>query len=110
MRDQILAEGWLTTADAARMLERSVDGVRWLARQGQLPYERTLSGQFLFRAGVVQRVVAQRAVARTRNRSARLQALRPRMLRVGLEPRQLCLDFSARLSLVGSRGKGRKVA
>jgi len=92
------------------MLERSVKGVRWLARHGRLPYEQTRSGQFLFREGIVRRVVEQRAANRINSRAQMLLAVRPRMVRVGVAPRQLELDFSARLTLVGSRGKGRKVA
>jgi len=101
---------WLTTADVARLLERTPDGVRWLARTGQLTYQQTHSGVRLFRRGTVRRFVQARAEARLQRRTERLAALRPQMLRVNCEPRQLVLDFSARLKLVGSRGKGRKVA
>ena len=101
---------WLTTRDVARMLQLTVDGVRWLARSGGLPFEQARSGIRFFRLGDVRRLMVKRGDERIADRSARLAALRPRMLRVGLEPQQLVLDFSARLRLVGSRGKGRKVA
>jgi hypothetical protein len=110
MRNQILTEQWLTTGDAARMLQLTREGVRWLVRQERLPCEWTHRGARLFRKGVIKRLVEARAEGRIKSRGERLAALRPRMLRVDLEPRQLSLDFSARLKLVGSRGKGRRVA
>jgi len=101
---------WLTTGDVAKMLQLSTEGVRELVRVGRLACEWTVSGVRIFRQGLVMRLVEQRATERIRSRSAMLRAVRPQMLRVGIEPRQLSLDFSARLQLVGSRGKGRKVA
>ena len=38
----------LTTADAARVLDISPDGVRWLTRNGRLPAIRTRSGVRLY--------------------------------------------------------------
>jgi hypothetical protein len=115
MPNRILAEvyrgeKWLTTGTAARMLERTREGVRYLVRTGQLTCEWTESGTRLFRKGAVRKLCERRAEERSRSREALLQAVRPRMLRVGIEPQQLSLDFRARLKLVGSRGKGRKVA
>jgi len=118
MRSCILAETyrprdddeWLTTGDVAKVLQTTREGVRWLVREKRLTCERTRSGVRLFRRGTVRRLAIARADARLRRRAEQLAALRPRMLRVDIEPRQLSLDFSARLKLVGSRGKGRKVA
>lgn len=107
-----LASMLLTTADAARLLQVTRFGVHHLARTAQLAHERTLSGQRLFRYGLVMRLVERRAAARIQRRGAYLAAVRVHMLKVGAsgEGRQLALDFSARLKLVGARGKGRKVA
>lgn len=117
MRDRILAERWrhverpgdrtwLTTGDVAKVLELTAEGVRHLVRSQVLDCELTVKGQRLFRLVDVRRVVVQRAEARI----AGLVAIQPRMAKATIEPRQLALDFSARLKLVGSRGKGRKVA
>ena len=84
----------LTTADAARMLEISRWSVRWLAREGQLSYQRTRSGVRLFWEGEVQRLVARRAAARLR----RVTAFRPKLLTFSGQPRQLSL-FGARTRL-----------
>jgi helix-turn-helix protein len=106
MRDHILAGGlraytgapqWLTTADAARMLQMTVHGVRWLARQGRLASEATVSGQRLFRLGDVLRLVEQRAAARLTR-----VVTRPSRTPIG-EPRQLSLFGRARLRLVAER-------
>jgi hypothetical protein len=95
----------LTTGDVARVLGVSAEGVRHLVRMAELTCERTVSGLRVFRVAEVRRLVVARA-------DRRLHAVRaaPRMVTASLEPRQLALDFSARLKLVGSRGKGRKVA
>ncbi len=87
--------GWLTTADVARMLERSPRGVRWLADQEHLSCERTLSQQRLFRSSDVLRLVEKRAKARLRG----VRVLRPK--RIGLRdgPQQLSL-FARHLQLV----------
>jgi hypothetical protein len=90
----------LTTIDAARMLEVTDRGVRWLAHTKQLACERTLSGQLLFRKGVVRTLGDRRADDRVRTRSARLAAVRRQMARADGEPRQLPL-FKARLRIVG---------
>jgi hypothetical protein len=118
MRDQSVANArgaatgneWLTTGDVARVLQISRNGVRWLVRQRRLTCEWTHSGVRLFRSGMVLRLMQQRATARIQRRGERLATLRLHMLRADLEPRQLSLDFHARLQLVGSRGKGRRVA
>jgi Helix-turn-helix domain len=86
---------WLTTADVARRLGLTKNGVRWLVRTGQLACEWTRSGQRLWRYGEVQRCLTERADARARSRRERLAAVRVRMLKARLEPRQV------RLRLVG---------
>jgi hypothetical protein len=103
---------WLTTGGAAKLLQMTRYGVHHLARTRQLPHEQTFSGQLLFRYGAVMKLVEQRAAARLQRRSQLLTAVRTRMLKAAAdgEARQLTLDFSARLRLVGSRGKGRQVA
>jgi len=113
MRAHILAERraeFLTTGTVGKMLGRTREGVRYLVRTGRLTCEWTESGTRIFRKAAVHKLSDQLVDERSRSRQARLQAIRPQMLRVGLEPRQLSLDFRARLKLVGSRGKGRKVA
>jgi excisionase family DNA binding protein len=84
---------WLTTIDAARALRLTTRGVRWLVQQGRLACQRTRSGQYLFRAEDVLQAVQQRA-------AATLAMVRPRMVRVRAEPRQLSLFGRARLRLV----------
>src|SRR5947209_14530060 len=101
---------FLTTGEVARLLQVTPNGVRWLVRDARLACTRTHSGVRLFHPETVMQVMNERAKARIRSRAERLAALRPRMLRVDLEPRQLALDFRARLTLVGSRSTGRKVA
>lgn len=49
----------LTTLDAARRLNRSVDRVRAYEREGKLPAQRTRSGQRLFKASDVDRLAGQ---------------------------------------------------
>jgi len=94
---------WLTTQDAAIQLGISVWGVRFLARQGELGYEVTRGGQFLFTLADVQRCLVARAAARNRPRMAQLQAVRVTMLKAGPEPRQLALfPRRSRLRLVSS--------
>lgn len=102
----------VTTLDAARLLQLTRHGVRHLANTGELAGERTLSGQWMFRYGVVMQLVERRAATRVRRRGAQLAAVHVRMLKAGAagEARQMTLDFGARLKLVGARGKGRKVA
>ena len=70
----------LTTGDAARLLDVSASGVRWLEATGQLRGDRTLSGQRVFRVHEVMRLVAERA----RQRHPRLATVRPRMARAQL--------------------------
>jgi hypothetical protein len=80
---------WWTTVDVRRALRISGEGVRWLVRRGRLEYERTRSGQYLFREDDVRRLLHERA-------ERRLATIRPRMLRAPTGPRQLPL-FSAQV-------------
>src|SRR5438046_2598424 len=92
MRDRSVAEPrWLTTADAAKRLDLTPRGVRWLARQQRLVSERTASGQWLFPREEIRRVLLARAEDRAQSRSAALRAVRCRMVRAHLEPRQLSM-------------------
>lgn len=92
---------WLTTARAAHRLGVTPQWVRKLARDGALIGVVTESGQRIFRRGDVQRYLLQRTEDRARSRSAVLQAVRGRMEKAGVEPRQLSL-FGPRLQLVRS--------
>lgn len=56
----------LGTSEAARLLGVSVNGVRWLEREGLLPCERMLGGQRAWRLETVLALVADRAKARAR--------------------------------------------
>ncbi len=85
------ARGWLTTATVARMLERSTRWVRWLARHRELACEMTDAGQRLFRPDTVRQYLERRTSAHQQSRHERLAALRPKMLRGCIEPRQLSL-------------------
>lgn len=84
---------WLTTADVARMLELTSEGVRDLVRRQQLVCQRTRAGWRLFRFGDVQRLAERRMTARLTGK-LRVQP------RARGEPRQLSLFGSARLRLV----------
>ena len=86
---------WLTTADVARMLERSPWSVRWMARTGRLPCEVTRSGQHLFRPSEVYRLADQRVKARMRS----VYVGRPKRWSPPGTPRQVSL-FRAPLRLV----------
>jgi len=88
----------LTTRDVALMLDLSDSWVRWLAREGRLPYEMTSAGQRIFRGSDVDLFAKQRARARI----ARVPS-RPRIAG-SREPRQLAL-FGARLRIVGCGAK-----
>jgi hypothetical protein len=83
---------WLTTADAARMLQVTRHGVRWLVRQGKLACERMTSGQMIFRHSEVVRLVDVRATARL----SRVPAVDSPIT----APRQLSLFGTARLRLI----------
>ena len=85
---------WLTTADVARMLTLSENGVRWLARAGRLASETTVAGQHLFHPREVARVAERRMRARL------LRPVTPRRRRRA-KPKQLPL-FGADLQLVSS--------
>lgn len=84
---------WLTTAQVARILGVTTRWVRWLARHGELPHQKTDadSGQRLFRRTDVQRVLIVRQEAKARSRASRLKGLRIVMLKAGFEPRQMKL-------------------
>jgi excisionase family DNA binding protein len=60
----------LSTGDAAKMLNRSVDRVRDLEREGRLPAQKTRGGQRLFRAEDVARLARQMMVKRDRREKA----------------------------------------
>lgn len=78
----------LTTAEAARILERTPWTVRWLAREGRLPYLlRTQSGQRLFGKGAVQRLAYERGEQRLRG----VRVLRPKKRGVPGQPLQLSM-------------------
>lgn len=57
------AEDLLTPTEAARIMEVSVDTVRYLADHGRLPVMRTTTGRRLFRRRDVDRVAAERRAA-----------------------------------------------
>src|SRR6266702_4142057 len=82
---------WWTTVDVRRAFRITAEGVRWLARGGRLPYERTRSGQYLFHGEDVRRVLHERA-------ELAVAMIRPRRVRAraGSTPRQLPL-FSAQV-------------
>ncbi len=108
---------WILTTAAARLLQISATGVHHLVREGLLPCEVTLDGTRIFRLGLVRKVADRRELDRIRSRAARLRALRPRMIRANLHPRQLAFRFTVggtapdvRLHLVNRSDKGRKVA
>lgn len=52
-------EELLTTSDAARILNRSVDRVRDYERDGTLPAQKTRSGQRLFKSVDVERLAEE---------------------------------------------------
>ncbi len=54
---------FLTTSDAARLLNRSVDRVRDYERAGKLPAQKTRSGQRLFKADDVEKLARELAIA-----------------------------------------------
>jgi excisionase family DNA binding protein len=52
-------EDLLTTGDAARVLNRSVDRVRDYEREGRLSAQKTRGGQRLFRSADVERLAKE---------------------------------------------------
>ena len=60
----------MTAADAGRILSLSVDMVRVLARDGRLPFTRTVGGVRLFRRVDVENLASERAKNK-RSRAAR---------------------------------------
>jgi excisionase family DNA binding protein len=59
--DESRPDDLMTTGEAARLLDLSPDGVRWIEREGRLPAQRTTNGQRLFRRGDVEALAAERA-------------------------------------------------
>ena len=59
MNEEVSMDEWLTTVDAARVLNRSVDSVRDYERNGKLPAQKTRSGQRLFRMADVEILAKQ---------------------------------------------------
>jgi len=95
MQTEILARSLLprqllTTADAARMLLITVHGVRWLARNGRLPYEATASGQRLFKVDDVVALLERRRQGRLTSVPADrvIAVARPRQLTLLRRPRR----------------------
>jgi len=88
MRDRIVPNSaLLTTGDLARLFERTPRGARWIADQENLACERLRNGRLLFRPGDVQRLAERRLEQRLK----RVTNLRPKMLWVRGEPRQISL-------------------
>lgn len=50
---------WLTTSEAAKVLDRSADTVRLYERIGKLPAQKTKRGQRLFSVEDVERLAKQ---------------------------------------------------
>ncbi len=94
----------LTSSDAAKVLGLHRRTVRKLARRGDLGFERTRSGQFIFRIGEVQRCCLQRADARTRSRAETLVRIHLQMAKAGIEPQQLSFLHGVGLRIV-ARGE-----
>lgn len=82
----------LEVGEAARMLQVSTEGVRGLVRSGDLRCTaRTHRGVRLFHQGDVEALV----LARSR-RAARLDTMRPRMVKAGIPMGQLRLPIAVR--------------
>jgi excisionase family DNA binding protein len=98
---------WMTTADAARVLAVTRQAVTWLAREGVLMGERTVSGQWLFRRATVWELMEARAKARLFSRAAVWRASHLRLVHAAREPRQLAL-FTAHggVASAAARRKG----
>jgi len=94
----------LTTADVAKELGLSTRGVRWLASQGELPFEPTRSGQLIFHLADVRRCVLTRANGRSRPRADVLRAVHLRMVKAGIDPVQLSFLKGVGLRIV-ARGE-----
>jgi excisionase family DNA binding protein len=54
----------LTTSDAAKLLNRSVDRVRDYERDGKLPAQKTRSGQRLFKFSDVNRLAKELGIGK----------------------------------------------
>lgn len=81
----------LTTADAAKELHLSRWRVLQLAEQGDLPFEFTRSGQYIYHLTDVRRVRDHRSDRQAQPRAVQLQAVRVRMLKATPAPRQVAL-------------------
>jgi hypothetical protein len=92
----------LTTADAAQELQVSRWRVIQLAEQGDLACDLTRSGQFIFTLKAVRALRDRRADHNARPRAEQLRAVRCRMLKAPLEPRQLNLLGRRHMRLVTS--------
>jgi hypothetical protein len=90
---------WLTTADAGRLLQLTVEGVRWLARTKQLVGERAVSGQWFFREWDVVRLAERRAKARIG-----IRAVRPSTGAID-QARQLAMFTGWQMRLVRPKGE-----
>lgn len=97
----------VTTAVAARMLQITPDGVRWLARTHQLAFELTGSCQRVYRRSEILRVAQARTEARGRRRQELLADVRPHVLRAPLRPTQLRIRIVGRKVTSGSRSESR---
>jgi hypothetical protein len=88
---QWTASALLCTADVARVLGITANGVRWLTNTGELTCLRTLAGQRIFHRQEVLRYVERRTAKKFRRleRLAQLARLRPRMVKAGLSQRVL---------------------
>lgn len=67
------AEDLMTASDAGRILGVSVDMVRLLAKNGELPFQSTISGVRLFRRGDVEALMRRRERKRS---EARLRGIK----------------------------------
>lgn len=89
MRGRILAGSATpyTTADVARALSVTDEGVRHLVREEQLPCRTTPAGWRVFREGDVLQLAAERDKRRLRG----VKVLRPKKVGPRGEPRQMSL-------------------
>jgi len=92
-RPRLFVSGaWLTTADAAKALELTRHGVRYLVHAGELrPTLTPATGQWLFARTEILETVAARARRRLRARGEVWRALR--LVARQTEPRQLALPL-----------------
>lgn len=97
-----MTERFLTSGDAACVLDVTVRGVRWLVQRGELRCAgTTLAGLRLF----LQRDVEALVMARARRRLPALSDLRPRMVKAGLPMGQLRLPMMQKAKVVLPQGE-----